>query len=188
MANNLCNQLLIATPALDGTEFHQTVIYIFDHSEEGAMGIAINRPTNHPLHEIMGQLKINNRHLDAANHTVIAGGPVRETAGFVMHPPCKQQFEATFHATNKLHITSSPDVLQAIADGDGPKQSLIALGYAGWSAGQLEQELKENAWLSCPANSQILFSTPFPWRWKEAIDLLGLDLNFLSQYHTGTVH
>lgn len=175
----LTNQLLIAMPGLADPNFYHSVTYICEHNAEGALGLIINRPLDMQLSEILQHIQADNAQQEARRLPVYFGGPVQQDRGFVLHEPLGT-WEATLRVTNSIGITSSIDILHAIARNAGPDQVLIALGYAGWGAGQLERELAENAWLSGPASTDILFRTPDQDRWRAAAAALGVDLDLLS--------
>jgi putative transcriptional regulator len=178
-ATSLTNHFLIAMPGLQDPNFSRTVTYVCEHTDQGAMGIVINRPMDFKLGEVLEQLEIEPRLPAVEDTPVYLGGPVQTDRGFVIH--CgPQSFESTLQVTPDLRITTSRDVLEAIAEGRGPQQCLIALGYAGWGGGQLEDELSANAWLSGPADDQIIFRLPSSERWLAAAQLLGIDINLLS--------
>lgn len=177
--SRLTNHFLIAMPGLTDPNFFHTVTYICEHSEEGAMGIVINRPTELLLADIFEQLEITISESCIAGQTVYIGGPVQGDRGFVLHDSATE-WDSTLKITPDISITTSLDILEAIATGKGPQQTLVALGYAGWGAGQLEQEITQNAWLNGPAESAIIFERPSKERWQAAADLLGVDLNLLS--------
>ena len=175
----LNNHFLIAMPTLADPHFSHTVTYICEHNAEGAMGIIINRTLPVTLGEVLGQMKINpSNSLDTNTH-IHEGGPVKREHGFVIHSPVGA-WENSLMITDDIALTTSLDILSAIAHAEGPARYLIALGYAGWGAGQLEQELAQNAWLSGPAEPAILFDVPLEQRWQAAASLLGVDLNRLS--------
>lgn len=175
----LTNQFLIAMPALADPNFFQTVIYLGEHNANGALGLVINRPLDLSLEQLLDHLKITTDRSDLTKTPVYSGGPVKPEQGFVLHSPVGH-WSATLHVTDHIGITTSRDILQAVADGQGPTHLLVALGYVGWGPGQLERELVENAWLSSPADSDILFRAPSGQRWLAAAALLGIDLNLLS--------
>jgi putative transcriptional regulator len=179
ISNSLSNHFLIAMPALDDPNFHHTTTYICEHDEDGALGVVINRPLNMRLIDILKHMDIEPGSDEISSRPVYMGGPVQSDRGFVLHQPCGD-WEATLKVTDKIGITSSRDILQAIAAGEGPEKAIITLGYAGWGAGQLEQELAANTWLSGPASSKIVFDIPSEERWMAAAALLGVDLNLLS--------
>jgi putative transcriptional regulator len=176
---SLTNHFLIAMPNLGDPNFSRTVTLICEHSGEGAMGLIINRPTDLRLNDILGQMNIDgsaSEHLDLPIHL---GGPVQNNRGFVLHEPLGQ-WESTLPVTDTLGVSTSRDILVALAENRGPNRCLVALGYAGWAAGQLEREISENAWLSGPADRSILFEIPVEARWTAAANLLGVDLTTLS--------
>jgi putative transcriptional regulator len=178
-ANSLSNHFLIAMPTLDDPNFHHTTTYICEHNDDGALGVVINRPLEIQLGEILVHMDITTDIEAIRNQTVYMGGPVQSDRGFVLHEPVGN-WEATLQVTDTIGITSSRDILDDIAKGEGPEHAIITLGYAGWGAGQLEQELADNTWLSGPASSKIVFETPSEERWLAAAALLGIDLNLLS--------
>lgn len=177
--DTLRDRFLIAMPDLADENFFHTVTYICEHNRDGAMGIVINRQAEVSLGELFSQLGIHPSDTTHLNHMVYHGGPVQTEQGFILHQPLGD-WEATMAITDTVGLTASKDILEAIAHGEGPKQFLVALGYAGWGAGQLEHEMLENAWLSAPASSTVLFETPVEQRWTEAAALLGVDLALLS--------
>jgi putative transcriptional regulator len=176
---NLTNHFLIAMPRLEDPNFFHTVTYICEHTSDGAMGIVINRPMELHLADIFEQLEIQVSTLQIAEQPVYLGGPVQSDRGFVLHDS-STVWSSTLRINSEISVTTSLDILEAIAADKGPSKSLVALGYAGWGAGQLENELAQNAWLSGPAKSDIIFNCPSQERWQAAADLLGVDLNLLS--------
>lgn len=176
----LRNHFLIAMPALSDTNFARTVTFICEHNQDGAMGIIINRPLSITLDEILQHIKVKNCPQEVGAMPVFLGGPIQQNRGFVLHRPTGC-WETTLMVSEEVGITASCDILNAIAQGQGPQQTLIALGYAGWGSNQLEQELAENVWLSAPASSSIVFDTPYEQRWKAAAALVGVDLSRLSR-------
>lgn len=177
----LSNQFLIAMPTLADPNFFQTVTYISEHNAGGALGLVINRPLGLTLGQLLDHLQIATDQAELAALPIYQGGPVQPEQGFVLHRPIGQ-WSSTLHVTEQIGITTSRDILQAVAHGEGPEQLLVTLGYAGWGPGQLERELAENAWLSGPADPDILFCTPNEQRWWAAAALLGVDLNLLSAH------
>lgn len=176
---DLTNQFLIAMPNLADPNFYRTVTLLCAHNSEGAMGIVINRPLSLSLGEILGHMDIplGNRQVQAM--PVCQGGPVQKERGFVIHRP-PGSWDAVLPVGDDFAVATSRDILAAIARGEGPDEVVVALGYAGWGAGQLERELAENAWLSVPARADILFQAPFEKRWELAVQMLGVDLSRLS--------
>lgn len=179
MLESLSNHFLIAMPALSDPNFHHTTTFICEHNDDGALGLVINRPMELHLSDILEHMNIRTASVEITDQRVYMGGPVQNDRGFVLHEPVGD-WEATLKITKDTGITSSRDILEAIACGEGPEKSIITLGYAGWGAGQLEQELAANAWLSGPANTRIVFDTPFEQRWEAAAALIGVDLNLIS--------
>lgn len=182
-ATCLTGHLLIAMPAMQDPNFTRTVTYICEHTDQGALGIIINRPMDMDLGTIFNQLDLDSSDPGLARQPVLQGGPVHQERGFVLHEPEESlgtDFDATVAVADGIRVTTSQDILTAMARGNGPRRAVVALGYAGWGAGQLENELAQNAWLSVPATSQIIFETPFQQRWHESGRLLGIDLSLLS--------
>ena len=177
---SLTNHFLIAMPQLDDPNFFHSVTYICQHDAEGAMGIIINQPLDMKLGDILQHLEIDNDDQDLAQQPIYFGGPVQQDRGFILHSPSRN-WRGTLFISDEIALTSSSDILDDIAAHKGPKQSLVALGYAGWGAGQLEEELAQNAWLSVPASAEIIFDTPVEKRWQKAASLLGVDLQLLSE-------
>ncbi|MCP5208340.1 MAG: YqgE/AlgH family protein [Hahellaceae bacterium] len=175
-ATYLKHQLLIAMPHMADPNFAGTVTYICEHNEHGAMGIIINRPTELTLGDVFEQMNLGPSHRD---ELVYAGGPVQIERGFVIHRP-KGDWQATLPIEEDICLTSSRDILTAYANNEGPVEAIIALGYAGWGAGQLEQELLGNSWLNCPADAHILFHVHYRERLAAAAAKIGVDLSLLS--------
>lgn len=178
-ASDLSNHFLIAMPALEDTNFYRTVTYICEHNKDGAMGIVINRPLDINLGDILEQMELPISAQGGCKQVVFSGGPVQTERGFVLHN-ASSSWDSTLQITPDISITTSRDILEAIAADKGPEQSLVALGYAGWGGGQLEEEMSANAWLSGPADSQIIFNLPPQERWQAAAKLLGVDMNLMS--------
>lgn len=181
---SLRNQLLIAMPRLEDENFSRTVTFLCDHSEAGAMGIMINRSTTLQLGEVLEQLDIEPVDLAIAQRTVFLGGPVQTDRGFVLHDDASREWDASLRIEDDLQLTSSRDILEAIARGEGPKNSLLVLGYAGWGPGQLEAELLENSWLTAPSRRELLFDTPVEKRWEAAAQSIGIPLDRIAD-HSG---
>ncbi|MDX1653780.1 MAG: YqgE/AlgH family protein [Candidatus Competibacteraceae bacterium] len=175
----LTNQFLIAMPGLEDPNFFQTVTYISEHNESGALGIVINRPLALTLGELLSHMEIEPVREELAARAVFSGGPVQPEHGFLIHTPLGH-WQSTLRVTDHIGITTSRDILESIAREEGPQRVLVALGYAGWGPGQLEAEMAQNAWLSGPADPKILFDTPVEQRWSAAAALLGVDLRLLS--------
>jgi len=175
----LTNQFLIAMPNLLDPNFFHSVTYICEHNKNGAMGIVINQPVDLTLGELISQIGMHPSSTHMMGQSVYRGGPVDTERGFVLHKPLGA-WESTLPITEEIGISTSNDIVQAIAEGRGPEQCLVALGYAGWGAGQLEQEMVDNAWLSGPSDSRIIFETKVEQRWEAAAKLLGVDINQMT--------
>ena len=178
---SLRNQFLIATPTLEEGIFKSSVTYICEHDEDGAMGIIINRPSDLKFNDLVKEFEaIESSELNT--QPVMVGGPVGLERGFVLHqtPANTIEWLSTLQISNEVALTGSKDILTALGEGQGPEKFLFVLGYAGWGAGQLEQELMENDWLTSPATPEILFSTPYHLRAEAAAKLLGVDLSALA--------
>ena len=178
-AANLTNNFIIAMPSLVDDNFNHTVTYICEHNENGSFGIVINRITDVTLDEVIHQMNIETSEPIAREKHIYHGGPVQQERGFILHCPLGE-WSSSLKINDQIALTTSRDILEAIAHDEGPEKSIIALGYAGWSPGQLEQELANNTWLNCPADEQIIFDIPAEKRWQSAADLLGIDLQLLS--------
>jgi putative transcriptional regulator len=178
-ADYLSNQLLIAMPGMADPNFSQTVTLICEHSASGALGLIINKPLPMTLSEVFGQLALDNRDAALSDQIVLKGGPVQVDRGFVVHR-AGGTWDSTLKVSESVHVTTSRDVLVALASGSGPRNAFVALGYAGWQAGQLEEEIRANAWLNVPANDTVIFDLPFEDRWHAAGRLLGIELNRLG--------
>jgi putative transcriptional regulator len=177
----LSNQLLIAMPSMRDPSFVRSVAYLCQHNEEGAMGIVINRLSEYRLGDVLAQMGLKSDLADVEDAPVLIGGPVQPERGFVLHAP-HGHWESSYKVSDTLCVTTSRDVLVAIAQGQGPQNSLVALGYAGWGAGQIETELKDNAWLTADVDERILFVTPLEQRWDAAAALVGASLSNLAGY------
>lgn len=175
----LTNHFLIAMPGLGDPNFARTVTLICEHSSQGAMGLVINRPTDLSLSDVLEQMEIEKTGTTRLEMPVHLGGPVQNNRGFVVHEPLGH-WESTLPITDTLGVSTSRDILVALVQNRGPDRCFLALGYAGWSAGQLEREIADNAWLSGPADNTILFDTPAAARWSAAAHLLGVDLALIS--------
>lgn len=175
----LCNQFLIAMPGMADPNFSQTVTLICEHNADGALGLIVNRPLPMTLDEVFTQLSLDNRDTNLGERVVLKGGPVQTDRGFVVHR-AGGTWDSTLKVSESIHVTTSRDVLAALAGGSGPQDAFVALGYAGWQAGQLEEEIRANAWLNVPASEAIVFGMPFEERWHAAGRLLGIELNRLG--------
>lgn len=180
LSNQLKDQFLLSMPHLQSDYFSGSLIYLCEHSEEGAMGLIVNKTSELNFAEVLEQLDIEPLVKTLDQVPVYAGGPVKTDRGFMLHGPAAQEWKSTLKLRDGLYLSTSLDVLEAVARGEGPKDYLIALGYAGWGPGQLEDELSGNLWLSCPVNLDILFTTDPEQRLGAAAKQLGIDINLLS--------
>lgn len=178
-SNYLTNHFLIAMPALADPNFSHTVTYVCEHHEGGAMGIVVNRPLTLSLGEVLQHMHLKARTPQIALQPIYLGGPVHRERVFVIHK-APWHGELTLPVSAELAVTASRDIMVALAEGAYTDPALIALGYAGWGEGQLEQELVANAWLSGQADARILFEVPDERRWAEAAALMGVDISRLS--------
>lgn len=169
------NHFLIAMPRLNDPHFSATVTYIINHGEGGAMGIVINQPMDYSVADVLGSLSLPAPAGPAASQPVMRGGPVEPQRGILLHRD-DSQYDSSIEINGTLTVTTSRDVLDSLSDGTGPDEFLLALGYAGWTGGQLEQEISDNTWLTCLADSRIVFDTPPSERRTQAAALLGIDL------------
>lgn len=176
--DSLRNQFLIAMPNLEDPYFNRSVIYLVKHDEDGAMGFIINQPISQlnveQLLEKM-ELPITNFASNNIHQQVFNGGPVNQERGFVLHSP-QTGWKSSEACSDDITMTTSKDIMSALGTGDAPEQFIIALGYASWEPGQLEQELLENSWLTSPCDPEHLFSTPIDQRWQQATQQLGFDV------------
>ncbi|HEV2606346.1 MAG TPA: YqgE/AlgH family protein [Xanthomonadaceae bacterium] len=177
----LTNHFLIAVPAMNDPHFARGVTLLCEHNEHGAMGLLVNRPSDYRLGEILEQMDIVTDLAVIADDTVMVGGPVLPDRGFVLHDG-GDEWPSTMRVSPGLAVTTSREILAAMARGNGPRRHLVTLGYASWGAGQLEQELAENTWLTVPADDAIVFDTPIEQRWQAAARRLGIDLGQFAGY------
>ena len=177
---SLKNHFLIAMPGMVDPSFTESLTLICDHNTDGALGIIVNRPTELAMSEIFRQVGIKDHDSKSqSGHSVYSGGPVSQERGFVLNSG-EQYWESCQPIGNGIQLTTSSDILVAMAEDRGPSHSLVALGYAGWGAGQLEEELSQNAWLTCKADPDIIFNTPYHLRLNAAASSLGVDLSLIS--------
>ena len=182
-ANNFGNHLLIASPSLHDPNFERSVTLLCQHDGDGAMGVVVNRASEYTLGEVLRQMGIASEDEALQSQIVLAGGPVHPERGFVLHDGA-QAWDSSLEIADGLYLTTSRDVLEAMARGDGPAQAVVALGCAGWGAGQLEQELVDDSWLMVPNRREVLFELPLEQRWQAAAGSIGVDLvNYAS--HSG---
>ncbi|GAD78599.1 YqgE/AlgH family protein [Vibrio ezurae] len=179
---NLTNHFLVAMPSMQDPHFKRSVIYICEHNEHGAMGIMINAPIDITVGGMLKQIELKSAHIqagDSLKQPVHNGGPVSEDRGFILHQ-AKDKYQSSIVMTNGITMTTSKDILSVLGTKEEPTQYLVALGYSGWDAGQLESELAENSWLTIEADPDIIFSTPVQERWASAVQSLGIEASQLS--------
>lgn len=186
---NLTNHFLIAMPGLQDMEFARSVVYLCEHSERGALGLIINKPTDINLQKLFDKVEMSLGRADLVQQPVMQGGPVQTERGFVLHDPLvwgedgtekEAVYASTLAIPGGLEMTTSKDVLEALAEGAGPRRVLITLGYSAWGEGQLESEIAENAWLTVGADQSVIFETPIHERYDRALSLLGVQAWMLS--------
>jgi putative transcriptional regulator len=177
---NFSHHLLVAMPAMTDSVFSKSVIYVCEHNEQGALGIIVNRPISLTLDDLFAQIKVTLADTEIKSLPVHFGGPVQTDRGFILHDPVGQ-WQSTLTINDNLGLTTSKDILEAVAAGKGPRNILVTLGYTGWAQGQLEQEMADNAWLSIPAAEHILFDLPAEERLSTTMGLLGIDYASLSE-------
>ena len=181
---NLTNQFLIAMPGMADERFAGAVVYLCEHNDKGALGLVINKPIDITLGNLFEKVDLSLDETGLADQPVFFGGPVQTERGFVLHERLGDDgagFNSTLQIPGGLAMTTSKDVLEAIAAGQGPKRVLVTLGYSGWGAGQLEDELSRNGWLTVDAQPGVIFDTPVEDRYRSAMGLLGIDPRMLSQ-------
>ena len=185
MPTNLTHHFLIAMPGMEDGAFSRSVVYLCEHSERGALGLIINKPTDINLKNLLEKVDLSLRRTDLAAAPVFLGGPVQTERGFVLHDPMRSPdavsednasvYASTMHIPGGLlDMTTSRDVLEALSTGAGPRRVLVTLGYSSWAEGQLESELAENSWLTVGADLAVIFDTPVDKRYDSALGLLGL--------------
>lgn len=179
---NLTNQFLIAMPGMADETFAGSVVYLCEHSDKGALGLVINKPIDIKLKNLFEKVELTLEHTELAEQPVYFGGPVQTERGFVLHESQGDPapYSSTMAVPGGLEMTTSKDVLEAMSSGAGPKRVLITLGCSGWSAGQLEEELGRNGWLTVGADPAVIFDTPAELRYERALSLLGFDPRMLS--------
>ena len=179
---NLTNQFLIAMPGMGDNTFSGAVVYLCEHTEKGALGLVINKPIDIKLKNLFEKVELPLEIESLADQPVYFGGPVQTERGFVLHDrsPGAAPYSSTLSIPGGLEMTTSKDVLEALSNGGGPKRLLVTLGYSGWAAGQLEDELGRNGWLTVDASPEIIFDTPVEQRYARAVSLLGFDPAMLS--------
>src|SRR5438270_6371013 len=181
---NFTNQFLIAMPGMAGDTFAGSVVYLCEHTDKGALGLVINKPIDIKLKNLFEKVELTLDRDDLAEEPVFFGGPVQTERGFVLHERLSEgggHYNSSLQIPGGLEMTTSKDVLEALSSGAGPKKVLVTLGYSGWGAGQLEEELKRNSWINVDAAPEIIFDTPAEQRYDKALSLLGIDARMLSQ-------
>lgn len=179
---NLTNQFLIAMPGMVDGNFAGTVVYLCEHNDKGALGLVINRPIDINLKHLFEKVDLSLERSDLAERPVYLGGPVQTERGFVLHESLDDEgghYNSTLKIGGGLEMTTSRDVLEALSNGAGPRKVFITLGYSGWTAGQLEEEISRNGWLNVDADPEVIFDTPVEQRYDKALSLLGIDRSFL---------
>lgn len=187
-SNNLTNHFLIAMPGLQDELFARSVVYLCEHSTRGALGLVINKPCDMTLKDLFDKVDLPLLRSDLQQAPVFLGGPVQTERGFVLHEatfseqdqPADPVYASTMSIPGGLEMTTSRDVLEAMSIGSGPRKVLVTLGYSAWGEGQLESELGDNSWLTVPADPRLIFDTPVPERYAQALQLLGLDAAMLA--------
>jgi len=180
---NFTNQFLIAMPGIGGDTFAGAVIYLCEHTDKGALGLVINKPIDIKLKSLFEKVELPLDRVDLAESPVYYGGPVQTERGFVLHEQIdaeESRFNSSLRIPGGLEMTTSKDVLEALSSGTGPTKILVTLGYSGWGAGQLEEEMGRNSWINVDAEPEIIFSTPAEQRYDKALSLLGIDPAMLS--------
>lgn len=174
---NLANHFLIAMPSMNDPIFGGTVVYICEHNDKGVLGVVINKPTDMTMDVLFDRIDLtvaDGLGADVVNEPIMFGGPVQDDRGFVLHSP-GGRYSSSLAVTDDVAFTTSIDVLEAVANGTGPRRMLVSIGYAGWSPGQLEEEIARNGWLTVGADAHVLFDLPIEERYNAAIKLLGID-------------
>lgn len=171
---NLTHHFLIAMPSMADPYFAKSLTYVCEHNEQGALGVVVNRPIDMTLQALFERLSLTLKHKDLSDAPIYFGGPVQTDRGFVLHEPAGN-WQSTLRVRDAIGLTTSKDILEAVGRGEGPQKLLVTLGYAGWSAGQLEHELGQNAWLTVEAKDAIIFDLPSEERLPAAMELLGVD-------------
>lgn len=185
---NLTNHFLIAMPSLEDAMFGKSVVYVCEHSPRGALGLVINKPADIKMDALFGKVDLDLKRQDLSSSPVFQGGPVQTERGFVLHESIfigedkkdESLYASTMTIPGGLEMTTSKDVLEALASGAGPSRVLISLGYSAWGEGQLESELGENSWLTVDADRSVIFDTPVDQRYDRALALLGLQAWMIS--------
>ncbi|WP_422507723.1 YqgE/AlgH family protein [Stenotrophomonas sp. GZD-301] len=181
LSTSLAHHFLVALPSLSDPPFARSVALICQHDDNGAMGVLVNQPSEYTLGEVLAQMEIPTEDGALRGQIVLNGGPVHPERGFVIHDDARP-WDSSLNVGQGVYLTTSRDILEAMARGEGPRNALVTLGCAGWSEGQLESELADNSWLTVPADEELLFSTPLEQRWQGAASRIGVDLFRLTDY------
>jgi putative transcriptional regulator len=179
---NLANHFLIAMPSMNDPIFGGTVVYICEHNDKGVLGVVINKPTDMTMDVLFDRIDLkvtDTLRPNVVDEPIMFGGPVQDDRGFVLHSP-GGRYSSSLSVTDDVAFTTSIDVLEAVANGTGPQRMLVSIGYAGWSPGQLEEEIARNGWLTVGADARVLFDLPIEERYTAAIKLLGIDPMMLA--------
>lgn len=179
---SLANQFLIAMPSMDDGYFQRSVTYICEHDEQGAMGLVVNKQTDMSVKRLLKEIQIDLPETSPLEENmVLAGGPVQTDRGFVLHKG-NRTWSSSLQLEEGIMVTTSKDILENLGKESGPEDFLVTLGYAGWSAGQLEQEIANNSWLTVKADPEVIFNTPASERWETAVKMLGIDISQLTSF------
>lgn len=181
LPTSLADHLLVALPSLTDPTFARTVSLICQHDEKGAMGVLVNQPSEYTLGDVLAQMEIQTDDLVLRDQVVLNGGPVHPERGFVIHDDARA-WESSLQVGKGVYLTTSRDILEAMARGEGPRHALVTLGCAGWTEGQLEGEIADNSWLTVPADAELVFQLPLEQRWQGAAARIGVDLFRLTDY------
>lgn len=176
---SLANHLLVAMPSLNDPNFAKSVIYVCEHQAQGTVGLIINRPMEFPLSLVFDQLQIKPIHQESSQQPLLFGGPLQPERGFVIHRPLGE-WRSSLALSEGVTVTTSNDIIRAIAADKGPKDVLVALGYVGWTEHQLDKEVMDNLWLVCPYTPEIMYDVPFEERWEYAGLTIGVKMNQLT--------
>ncbi|NOI68697.1 YqgE/AlgH family protein [Vibrio sp. 99-8-1] len=180
---DLSNHFLVAMPGMKDAFFHRSVIYLCEHNKDGAMGIIVNAPIDITVGNMLERVDVDSTHpqlkKESLQMSVLNGGPVSEDRGFILHEP-KDNYQSSIQMTDKISVTTSKDILSVLGTEAEPNSYIVALGYSGWTAGQLEKELAENSWLTVEADPSVIFDTPIEERWSKAVQMLGVNPAQLS--------
>jgi putative transcriptional regulator len=179
---NLANHFLIAMPSMQDPIFGGAVVYVCEHNDKGVLGVVINKPTDMTMDVLFERIDLtvaDSVQAQMASEPIMFGGPVQDDRGFVLHTP-GARYSSSLAVTDEVSFTTSIDVLESVAAGDGPQRLLVSIGYAGWSPGQLEEEISRNGWLTVGADANVMFDLPIEQRYTAAIKLLGIDPMMLA--------